>query len=122
MKTRHTPTEWEVGAGPHTRDREVFDNDGMLIADCRTNTRGAAEECANAARIVACVNACEGINPEAVPELLEALKHALDSITHGQPGLENEDDFTMQFDNGPEFRTDLKMIRAALAKAEGTAE
>ena len=29
---------------------------------------------ANAERIVACVNACEGINPEAVPEMLEALK------------------------------------------------
>lgn len=32
---------------------------------------------ANAARIVACVNACEGINPEAVKELLEALKIAI---------------------------------------------
>ncbi len=29
---------------------------------------------ANAERIVACVNACEGINPEAVPELLDALQ------------------------------------------------
>lgn len=29
---------------------------------------------ADSARAVACVNACEGINPEAVPELLRALK------------------------------------------------
>jgi hypothetical protein len=28
---------------------------------------------ANAIRIVACVNACEGINPEAIPDMLEAL-------------------------------------------------
>lgn len=32
---------------------------------------------ANAARIVACVNACEGLNPEAVPEVLEALREML---------------------------------------------
>lgn len=32
---------------------------------------------ANANRIVACVNACEGINPEAAPELLEALEEML---------------------------------------------
>ena len=34
----------------------------------------APEEKANAKRIVACVNACAGINPEAVPEVLEALR------------------------------------------------
>lgn len=28
----------------------------------------------HAARIVACVNACAGINPEAVPDMLEALR------------------------------------------------
>lgn len=32
---------------------------------------------ANAARIVACVNACEGINPEAVPDILRALEAML---------------------------------------------
>lgn len=29
---------------------------------------------ANAQRIVDCVNACEGINPEAIPDMVEALK------------------------------------------------
>jgi len=33
----------------------------------------------NAARIVACVNACEGINPEAVPDLLEALRRIVET-------------------------------------------
>ena len=32
-------------------------------------------QAANAQRIVACVNACKGINPETVPELLKALKN-----------------------------------------------
>ena len=32
---------------------------------------------ANAERIVSCVNACKGINPEAVPELLKALKRCV---------------------------------------------
>ena len=35
------------------------------------------EKAANAARAVACVNACEGINPEAVPLLLAALAPVL---------------------------------------------
>jgi len=32
---------------------------------------------ANAARIVACVNGCEGVNPAAVPDLLAACRAAL---------------------------------------------
>ena len=43
--------------------------------DCyREDSDWWAEVEANAERIVACVNACEGINPEAVPVLLEALQ------------------------------------------------
>ena len=33
-----------------------------------------------AARIVACVNGCEGINPEAVPELLKGYRNIIDLI------------------------------------------
>jgi len=43
------------------------------------NHRVSEEEAeANAARIVACVNGCAGINPEAVPELAEALRAMLE--------------------------------------------
>lgn len=35
---------------------------------------------ANAQRIVAFVNACEGINPEAVPEMLEACKAVVENL------------------------------------------
>lgn len=33
---------------------------------------------ANAKRIVACVNAMDGLNPEAVPQLIPTLRHAID--------------------------------------------
>jgi len=39
-------------------------------------TMPLAEAQATAARIVACVNGCEGINPEAVPDLVFALEQA----------------------------------------------
>lgn len=40
---------------------------------------------ANAERIIACVNACQGINPEAVPDMLEALKAIESAIFEGDP-------------------------------------
>ena len=40
--------------------------------------RSDEEHEANARRIVACVNACEGINPEAVPDLLAACELCLE--------------------------------------------
>jgi len=48
---------------------------------------------ANAARIVACVNGCAGINPEAVPELLATLKAVLALYKVDDPvDLETEKD------------------------------
>ena len=40
-------------------------------------TKGKPEQEANARRIVACWNACEGIDPEAVPGMVEACKRVL---------------------------------------------
>lgn len=85
-ETKHTPGPWRndpakgsaVGAAP------------VIVADTcwRGTTREIAkvlfhggsedpEVQANARRIVACVNACEGINPKAVPDLLAACKEVL---------------------------------------------
>jgi hypothetical protein len=69
-ETTHTPGTWyregrtvrsdfPVG-GP---DRAPFTSDICKVVDE-----------ADGDRIVACVNACKGINPEAVPEMLEALR------------------------------------------------
>lgn len=42
----------------------------------------------DAARIVACVNACTGLNPEAVPDLLAACKAALELFDGPDPGAD----------------------------------
>ncbi len=86
MKTqKHTP-------GPPVKV-QFFDDAGHVVREA-IGTR--------AARIVACVNACEGINPEAVPLILEALHAAEDEL--------------MLFDSSMSAET-LKKIRAAIAAA-----
>jgi len=77
MKTKHTTGKWihnECESGP----------DGCIFHDIRAQRKGfsitvatarGTNQEANAERIVACVNACEGINPEAVPEMLKALQN-----------------------------------------------
>jgi len=59
-----------------------------------------------AERVVACVNACTGLNPEALPEVVEALRELADLVDY----IEEEymvDSFTSQ------------TARTALAKLEG---
>lgn len=103
VKVGHTPEPWEVGPWitsqfptPH-KVYAIIRGNGRKIGSvsvygrvvdtgeaggrslksggaCRTTPEPEAE--ANAHRIADCVNACEGINPEAVPDLLEALKKA----------------------------------------------
>jgi len=66
--SKHTPGPWKV------RGRfNVHSGSLHLLQAAGAGTINETDE-ANAARIVACVNACAGINPEAVPELLVALK------------------------------------------------
>lgn len=73
------------------------------------------EVVANAQRIIACVNACAGINPDAVPDLLDALERC-------DPGpeciIEEECPYGSVF---CELSVgDMRAIRAALAKAKAT--
>ena len=70
---------------------------------------------ANARRIVACVNACEGINPEAVPELRDICESILAKVAAAMPA--RHDDLTavsVTFTGA-----DLARLRAAIAKATG---
>lgn len=68
---------------------------------------GPSESAANAARIVACVNACEGIDdPSAIREVVEAAKRALNYIAN------TESELGIELQSGD-------MLRAALAKLEG---
>lgn len=64
-KTQHTPGPWVV-TGPL---RRCIGIDRTRLAECYPNP------VANAARIVACVNACEGIDdPSVIPEVLFLLR------------------------------------------------
>ena len=72
---KHTPEPWGVWLNPDGCNRGMITDDALArhIVYVVGNTHEAK---ANGRRIIACVNACAGINPEAVPELLEALKRA----------------------------------------------
>lgn len=63
---------------------------------------------ADAARIISCVNACQGLNPEAVPELLEACKLAL-ARESAQEAVAGDGDKGL-----------ISMLRKAIAKATNT--
>lgn len=64
----HTPEPWEARPDNGRRGAAIsIFGPGEYI--CQTSGRCKA----NSQRIVACVNACKGINPEAVPLLFEAM-------------------------------------------------
>ena len=77
----HTPTPWRQN-GPDVmyQDRTVCSCGYWPGEPLEGEEELCAEHEANAARITACVNACEGIKPEAVPELLAACKWARAAI------------------------------------------
>jgi hypothetical protein len=93
----HTPEPWRLGRGDSSDDHMCtvttnHPNVAMQHVICRTWSPyyqasypassiefSRKEQIANARRIVACVNACEGINPEAVPDLLEACEAYADA-------------------------------------------
>lgn len=76
--TKHTPGPWKKYDGRNCIEIGSRSSHVVTFHD----GPGGGNDHANAARIVACVNACEGINPEAVREMLEALKE----IKHGLVG------------------------------------
>ena len=67
-ESKHTPEPW-----PTDMRGIVFANGALACGYVARNS----EPYHNSNRAVACVNACAGINPEAVPDLLEALKSAV---------------------------------------------
>jgi len=84
MTSKHTPGKW-VQSG----NRIVSDNDDSTTAvvqfeDSREGFAGIVEAQANAARIVECVNACEGIkNPAALKELLLIVEQTKNHLAQG---------------------------------------
>ena len=114
----HTPEPWVVRGRyaqplnarlvcvvPHDDDP---DKDRFIWAHAH---RESTEDDAN--RIVACVNACEGINPEAVQAAVEACELALNWFSWGTNPLAVTRKAHAQAD---EVR---RVLYAAIAKAEG---
>lgn len=113
METKHTPEPWRIStANPYAVNAGRADQSlGICIthgvddpnySDFFPSTEQAK---ANAQRIVACVNACKGINPEVVPELSEVLCIALTDLEQAQK------------ETHIDFRGSIDAIRAVLAKA-----
>jgi hypothetical protein len=82
----------------------------MKALERRNDALEQALEPAHQHRLVACWNACEGINPEAVPELLKAARAVVAADdAEGRPNIEYALDQLIHA---------VDKIRAALAKAE----
>lgn len=76
--SKHTNGPWRTGGG----GRFIYDRDGRIIASATRfhDRREIGTVFANARRIVACVNACEGIRTEALEWRGHLLKAADDTI------------------------------------------
>ena len=108
-EVRHTPEPWRVylrgrdGHEIHTDDTVVC----CLHDDSRDTLSPDPRGGPDARRIVACVNACEGINPDAVPDLLAAARELVKDV-HGC-GLDES------------MIAAVSACAAAIARAEGGA-
>lgn len=83
--SEHSPEPWQERAdgfdGIEDAENMSVDFEHPTSDDghrCTDRCRGYLEnEAANRARAIACVNACRGLNPECVPELVACLKSLL---------------------------------------------
>lgn len=71
--SKHPPEQWRMTHATKGVAKIVDDKDYVLAVFQDDNDE-------HLARIVACVNACVGINPEAVPDLLDLLRAILDRL------------------------------------------
>jgi len=65
MSTKHTPGPWNV---KYSKFSIIETQEGAQVAECK-NLTGLVNLQANARRIVACVNACEGIETSELEEI-----------------------------------------------------
>lgn len=137
MSTKHTPGPWEVDAKDMAQTADGIFSVGILAADADGDLQHVAiallhttadapsddmlEECkANARRIVAAWNACDGISTEAleagaVADLLEALKDGLAALEAGCRYIEGEG----SDEEAKNASAAIDAMRAAIAKANG---
>ena len=76
---KHTPGPWAIEESKRGAILYIKARDGQVA-----QTYGEGDfyrtQYPNARRIVACVNGCEGINPDAVADLLAALKNVISRV------------------------------------------
>jgi len=81
MTTQHTPEPWKSSEKSYLSSDfrySIYQPDGKQVHD---GIRACFRKEADRNRAIACVNACEGINPEAVPimvNILETMKKKAD--------------------------------------------
>lgn len=97
-KSKHTKEPWRFKSWNHDKVVDFIIPEFQLIDD------DGVKNLANAQRIVDCVNACEGINPKAISDLLTAARLLLICNWEYEPVLEER----------------KKQLQAAITKAEGT--
>jgi len=84
---KHTKEPWGVGRPSPNGQQVIGNGKGMMIAIANpTSTQGEVN--ANAERIVACVNACEGITNEALEAGVVAC--AIDNLSDSLPDREKQ--------------------------------
>lgn len=69
--TKHTPEPWWDESGVAHAKGPSWTEENHSCVHPIANQNGTLNDCE---RAVACVNACAGINPEAVPDMLAALE------------------------------------------------
>ena len=114
-KSNHTPEPWSLGFTDSTGTVYEIEAGDQYVCGMPVpcDEAGPAElHNANASRIVSCVNACEGINPEAVPEMLEALRSLIGLLS--DCGMDEEDK-----ELSPEGRQTIRSAKAIITKATG---
>ena len=84
----HTPEPWEQDTNDFFA--VTADKDGLLVAETEIHDRTDEECYANARRIVAAVNACEGIATDALQQgVVSDLREALIDLLGDRPGVQD---------------------------------
>ncbi len=104
-ETTHTREPWINNGGQIETDGEGRDENERVIGAVGTVNEQSRLDTANANRIVACVNACAGLNPEAFAELVKSAE-LVSALLFGEDK------------HGVEFETATNRLRSAIAKAK----
>lgn len=119
MKTKHTPGPWRVSlTGPRRSEISTPGNPYVLATVYEDNSNENARD--NAERIVACVNALEGLNePIIIREQIRVMRAALAEIAsipkHGEPEEDGSPHAQDWDDNGGYYA--IKALHNAIDKA-----